>query len=117
MPSSNQARRYQAPSQACSFEVVAQCVAASPRSVRQRAASPCARGQPAKRVQHVVQEEAEPDAFALPLLADAVHAVVPVAGAHQRQAVLAEQSAAASSARTQCSYSVLALRRSWAGRS
>jgi hypothetical protein len=34
-----------------------------------------------------VQEEAEPGALAAPLAADAVHAVVPVAGADQRQAV------------------------------
>ncbi len=43
--------------------------------------------------QHVVQEEREPDAFALAVLADQVHAVVPVAAAHQRQAVGAETQA------------------------
>ena len=36
-----------------------------------------------------VQEPAQPDALALARLADAIHAVVPVAGAHQRQAVRA----------------------------
>ncbi len=35
------------------------------------------------------QEPCEPDAFAFPLAADAVHAVVPVAGPHQRKAVSA----------------------------
>ena len=45
--------------------------------------------------QHVEQEEAEPDALALPTFADAVHAVVPVAGGDQRQAARAEQVQAA----------------------
>ena len=40
--------------------------------------------------EHVVKEEAQPDAFAFAMLADQIHAVVPVAGAHQRQAVLAD---------------------------
>ena len=39
-------------------------------------------------VQRGVQEPAEPDAFAAAVFADAIHAVVPVAGADQRQAVL-----------------------------
>jgi hypothetical protein len=43
--------------------------------------------------QYLVQEEAEPDALAAALDADPVHAVVPVAGAHQRQTVLAEPQA------------------------
>ena len=43
--------------------------------------------------EHFVQEEAQPDAFALALIAHQVHAVVPVAGADQRQAVLAEAQA------------------------
>ena len=34
-----------------------------------------------------MQEEAQPHAFARALDADQVHAVVPVAGSHQRQAV------------------------------
>ena len=51
------------------------------------------RGQLGELRQHVVEEEAQPDAFALALLADQVHAVVPVAGAHQRQAVRAEAQA------------------------
>ena len=36
-----------------------------------------------------MQEPAEPHALAAAVLADAVHAVVPVAGADQRQAMLA----------------------------
>jgi hypothetical protein len=52
--------------------------------------------------QHRVQEEPEPDALALAFDADAVHAVVPVAGAHQRQAVRAEAQAV-TIARAQCS--------------
>ena len=43
--------------------------------------------------EHVVEEEGEPDALALAVLADEVHAVVPVAAAHERQAVLAEAQA------------------------
>ena len=39
--------------------------------------------------QHLAGEEAQPDAFAAAGLADAVHAVVPVAAAHQGQAMLA----------------------------
>src|SRR4030042_186853 len=38
---------------------------------------------------HIIQEKAQPDAFAFPLCAHHVHAVVPVAGAHERQSVLA----------------------------
>ncbi len=48
------------------------------------------RGDVAKLHQHVVQEKRQPDALALAMDADVVHAVVPVAGAHQRQAVRAE---------------------------
>ena len=44
----------------------------------------------AKTVERRVQEPGEPDALAAPRLADAVHAVVPVAGADQRQAVFAD---------------------------
>jgi len=40
--------------------------------------------------EHVVQEEGEPDALALAFIADEIHSIVPVAGAHERQAVLAE---------------------------
>jgi hypothetical protein len=41
--------------------------------------------------EHVEQEERQPHAFAAAVLADQVHAVVPVAAAHQRQAVLAKR--------------------------
>ena len=46
-----------------------------------------------KAHQHLVEEEAEPDALAPALVSNPVHAVVPVAGAHQRQAMLAEPQA------------------------
>ena len=46
-----------------------------------------------------VQEPAEPDALALAAVADPVHAVVPVAGADQRQAVRADGEAAVERAR------------------
>ena len=40
-----------------------------------------------------MQEKSQPDAFALPVKADQIHAVVPVAGTHQRQTVLAKSQA------------------------
>ncbi len=40
-----------------------------------------------ERAQHRTEEESEPDAFAPAFDADAAHAVVPVAAAHERQAV------------------------------
>ena len=40
--------------------------------------------------QHIVEEKGEPDAFASAVLTDEVHAVIPVAAAHQGQAVAAE---------------------------
>ena len=52
--------------------------------------------------QHVTEEKAEPYAFAFAVPADQIHAVVPVAGTHQRQSVRAE-SQAVQMARTQCS--------------
>ena len=61
-----------------------------PRSVRRMASSPTPRRDRAELRQHLAQEEAQPDALAPALDADQVHAVVPVAGAHQRQAVRAE---------------------------
>ena len=41
-------------------------------------------------VERCLQEPSEPDALALAFLADAVHAVVPVAGTEQRQTVLSD---------------------------
>ena len=38
--------------------------------------------------EHVIQEKSQPDAFASALFADHVHAVVPVTGADEREAVL-----------------------------
>ncbi len=40
--------------------------------------------------QYLIQEPAQPDALAPTLDPDQIHAVVPVAGTHQRQAMLAE---------------------------
>ena len=50
-------------------------------------------GQLGELREHVVKEERQPDAFAFAVLADQVHAVIPVAAAHQRQAVVAEAQA------------------------
>src|SRR5579863_9987587 len=47
-----------------------------------------------KLPQNRVQKPAEPYAFAFTVLADAIHAVVPIAGAHQRQAVRTKTEAA-----------------------
>ena len=41
-----------------------------------------------------VEEPAEPDTLAFAQVADAVHAVIPVAGAHQRQAMFSNVQAA-----------------------
>ena len=49
--------------------------------------------------QHLVEEEPEPDALALAVLADQVHAVIPVAAADQRQAVSPEAQAVVQSAK------------------
>ena len=38
--------------------------------------------------EHFIKEEAQPDAFTFAVCAHKVHAVVPVTGAHERQAVL-----------------------------
>ena len=92
VPSSKKPRRYQSPSQASRSSE-----ACSARGVR----APCcgadrllARvGERREGGERGVQEPAEPDALALPQFADAVHAVVPVAGADQRQAVGAERQA------------------------
>ena len=65
----------------------------------------------AKSRQCRVQEPAQPDAFAASLGADPVHAVVPIAAAHQRQAMRADRPGSRSSARTQCSYSGRGARR------
>ena len=46
------------------------------------------RGDRREALQDVVEEERQPDAFALALGPDVAHPVVPVAGPHERQAVL-----------------------------
>lgn len=51
---------------------------------------PTPQGQGGKQVEVLVEEKGQPDAFPPAFLADPVHAVVPVAAAHKRQAVDAE---------------------------
>ena len=41
-----------------------------------------------KLLQHLIAEEAQPDTFTCTQVADAIHAVSPVTGAHQRQPVM-----------------------------
>ncbi len=67
------------------------------------AASPRRRASFRELRQHVVEEEGQPDAFALAVLADQIHAVIPVAATHQGQAVGAEAQGRCRCARTQCS--------------
>ncbi len=43
--------------------------------------------------EHVIEEKPQPNAFAFTLRAHPVHAVVPVAGTHERQAVSAKAEA------------------------
>ena len=52
------------------------------------------RGNRRKALDHAAQKPGQPDRLAASLMADPVHAVVPVAGAHQRQAVRAQRQAA-----------------------
>ncbi|MNE00643.1 hypothetical protein D3C80_930580 [compost metagenome] len=56
-------------------------------ATQRKGAVALAQGDAAECPQHLMAKEAQPHAFALPLFADPVHAVVPVAAAHQRQAM------------------------------
>ena len=89
VPSSKNARRYQSPSQPCSSSAPRSCVHVRSPAVGSARVAPRFgdRDEPGERA---VQEPPQPDALALALLADAVHPVVPVAGADQRQAVGAD---------------------------
>ena len=49
--------------------------------------------------EHFIQEESQPDTFAFAMFAHFIHAVVPVARAHQRQAMLANSQTAIECAR------------------
>ena len=55
-----------------------------------RAGSIAGLGKRGEGVDDGAEKPAQPDALALALLADPVHAVIPVAGAHQGQAVRAD---------------------------
>ena len=83
---------YQSPSQAsrsmATFNASACMVHFSARAVSSRAERQRREGR-----QRGVKEPSEPDAFALALLADAVHAIVPVARPHQRKPVPAQREA------------------------
>ena len=72
-------------------------------------------GERREALDHAAQEPGEPDRFAAAFVADAVHAVVPVAGAHQRQAVRADRAgcgrSCARSARTRVAVCAAGLRR------
>ena len=86
VPSSNQARRYHSPSQASlSSAVLQRGGVGSPCRGMHRVAA-CI-GKRCERDECRVEQPAEPDALASTEFADAVHAVVPVAGADQRQPV------------------------------
>ena len=74
------------------FDIAAQAERLPPGSVLRRTDRHAA-ARLAESHEHFIQEESQPDAFALAVLAHQVHAVVPVAGADERQAVLAEAEA------------------------
>ena len=89
-PLSKKARRYHSPSHASSFERGLQ--SGGVRAPCRGSARFLARlGERNESRQRRVQEPAEPNAFAGPFFADAVHAVVPVAGPHQRKPMHAER--------------------------
>ena len=77
---------------AVGFDAASQQGSLSGTGLRQGHVTPTVR-QPGEQLQVFVEEKGQPDAFALAALADAVHAVVPVAAAHKRQAVRAETQA------------------------
>ena len=58
------------------------------------------RGQRSKMFEHVVEKKSQPHAFAFAVLADHVHAVVPIAAADQRQPMFAELQSIADGAHT-----------------
>ena len=88
VPSSKKPRRYHSPSQACCSSA-ARSLVAWPSQAVASASSPRALRDGRERMQRGVQEPAEPHALAAAMFADAIHAVVPVAGADQRQSMLA----------------------------
>ena len=98
MPSSNQPRWYQAPSHASRSSAAASRAACARQAAARvgLAARLCQRREGRERR---VQEPAEPDALALALRSDAVHAVVPVARADQGEPVDADGEAAVERAR------------------
>ena len=69
------------------------CPAAAPlRSyISQRRRVPSPPSKIDKLIEHIVKEKRQPDAFAFAFLADQVHAVIPVATAHERQTMGAER--------------------------
>ena len=97
VPSSKYARRYQAPSQAFASSAARKSLGSLPTPVRMCCLS-APLGQPRKRVQHRDKEPPVPDALALAVRAHLIHAVVPVAGAHERQSVRPEPIAVLKSA-------------------
>src|SRR5688500_10643680 len=40
--------------------------------------------------EHVIEEECQPHAFPLAVLADQIHSIVPISGSHEREPVIAE---------------------------
>ena len=92
MPLSKKARRYQPPSQACSSTwPQCSCFACFARTARAHLVVPCL-GATALNARARVNDlnHASPNALAFAPCADLVHAIVPVAAAHERQAVRAE---------------------------
>ena len=101
VPSSKKARRNHSPSQPAPCSASRQpCAASCQRAAR--ASSPRCSAIGAKRATSSHRNQPSHTDSPRPFVADAVHAVVPVAGAHQRQAVRAD-ARLRSIARAQCS--------------
>ena len=73
-------------------------LSASQRSAKE--GSPCSARKHGELLEHFTQEEGQPDAFAFAVPAHQIHAVVPVTGPDERQAVLAESESSVDGADT-----------------
>ena len=94
-PSSKKPRRYHSPSQPDVLDRGGKVGRALAPLRRASAGSPLVRHHARTTRQRRAEKPAEPDAFAAPFDADAIHPVVPIAGADQRKAVSAGRAARA----------------------
>ena len=92
VPSSKKARRYQSPSHPWLSSASFRAFACS-RHGASAAGLPALLGDARELAEVGVEEPAEPDALALAVRTDAVHAVVPVSRAHERQSMTPDREA------------------------